>query len=613
MRIQCSASASLLLALCSAALAQGTVYVNAALTTGLGDGSSWPNAFRGPLGLQQALQAAAPDAGTAIWVASGTYIPSHPQLPLAVSRTATFAIPSGVRLLGGFAGNEVNAEQRLPGINVCTLSGDQAGDGSLANINTENSAHVVSIIGASARTLLDGFVISGGIAENFGNGNSVDREHGAGVLVVGGSPVIRNCRITGNRAEWFGAGICIDGAVEGVVENCTFTENTCGRFGAGAAAVNSANSQFRGCTFENNIGGSGIGIFSGRALLFNTGTCTTLVEDCHFRANNGVIGATAGGGVLDIAGRTTIRRCFFDRNIANGGGAAFFDQGSVAMVDASRFFGNGAEGDLGDAVYSVRGAIATLTNCAVWGHIRGPGSFTDGSPIFANGGAVRMINCAVVNNGSSTTNPAAVTASGANGFVAMKNSIVWGNFASRLSDGQSAARALGGASLVFDRCIVQGWAAQFPGANNSGLDPGFMEINGVDGLLGTVDDDLHLLSHSPCVDAGSNDFLSSEIEHDLDLRPRRQDHWGTADTGSGAAPIIDIGPYEFIPPCRADANNDGVVGVGDLFEYLTLYFADCAGQSDFPCSGRSAELDGQPGVGVQDLFAFLSEYFVGCA
>ena len=43
----------------------------------------------------------------------------------------------------------------------------------------------------------------------------------------------------------------------------------------------------------------------------------------------------------------------------------------------------------------------------------------------------------------------------------------------------------------------------------------------------------------------------------------------TADTGEGAAPIIDIGAFEFqVATCPADLTGDGVVGIADLLAVL---------------------------------------------
>lgn len=54
--------------------------------------------------------------------------------------------------------------------------------------------------------------------------------------------------------------------------------------------------------------------------------------------------------------------------------------------------------------------------------------------------------------------------------------------------------------------------------------------------------------------------------------------------------------------CRADFDDDGSVGVPDIFAFLSSWFAQ----------EPEADFDGQGGIAVPDIFAFLSEWFAGC-
>ena len=47
-------------------------------------------------------------------------------------------------------------------------------------------------------------------------------------------------------------------------------------------------------------------------------------------------------------------------------------------------------------------------------------------------------------------------------------------------------------------------------------DPLFVDPDGVDGLVGTWDDDLRLSSDSPCINAGDSSFDPTNIAYDLD-------------------------------------------------------------------------------------------------
>src|SRR5512139_3136979 len=77
--------------------AQGSIiYVKWDATGPTHDGSSWAKAYTD---LQSALAATRP--GIQIWVAAGTYKPTT-----GSDRSKSFNLQSGVKLYGGFAGNE---------------------------------------------------------------------------------------------------------------------------------------------------------------------------------------------------------------------------------------------------------------------------------------------------------------------------------------------------------------------------------------------------------------------------------------------------------------------------------------------------------------------------
>ena len=77
--------------------AQRPLYVSAASTSNTPNGSSWTQAFAR---LQDALRIALP--GDSIWVAQGSYLAAKS----ATDRNGSFVIPSGVKVFGGFFGNE---------------------------------------------------------------------------------------------------------------------------------------------------------------------------------------------------------------------------------------------------------------------------------------------------------------------------------------------------------------------------------------------------------------------------------------------------------------------------------------------------------------------------
>lgn len=138
------------------AAARTVLYVDASRTTGANDGSSWENAFQGRLGLAAALGAAEP--GTSVWVADGVYAPAL----AGAGRDIAFEVGEGVRLLGGFAGDETAEEDRDATAHIAVLTGDQAGDDATAPLKIDNAAQVVRIGAVPAATVVDGFTITSG-------------------------------------------------------------------------------------------------------------------------------------------------------------------------------------------------------------------------------------------------------------------------------------------------------------------------------------------------------------------------------------------------------------------------------------------------------------------
>jgi hypothetical protein len=153
----------------SACFEQGILYVNVN-ASGVQDGSSWTNAFRS---LPQALDKADHCSGISqIWIAGGTYAPFY-----EVSRIDGFVIRGGLSVYGGFAGTETNINQRIVGTNTSILSGDIG----VANNQSDNLYHVVTVSGGVGSVLLDGLTIQKGLA----NGLTFSLQNGSGIYNQG--------------------------------------------------------------------------------------------------------------------------------------------------------------------------------------------------------------------------------------------------------------------------------------------------------------------------------------------------------------------------------------------------------------------------------------------
>ncbi len=242
---------------------------------GKGIGLSWENAIGD---LQVALSIA--KRGDQIWVAKGIYKPTSDN-----NRNASFVIPDGIRLFGGFAGDEIAVNQRNLKENQSILSGEIG-----TSSAEDNSFTVVYTEGVSQNTIIDGFMISGGVSNGFGVSGDLSFS-GAGWFNNNGSPRIKNCVFYQNYARE-GAAI-FNYANKGIritplIENCLFRQNKTD-FDGGAIfnlAVEATCSPIvRSCFFEKNKATYGAAILNKVA----NGRAVTAVTLCVFKGNASIL------------------------------------------------------------------------------------------------------------------------------------------------------------------------------------------------------------------------------------------------------------------------------------------------------------------------------------
>lgn len=292
-----------------------TLFVRAGAS---GDGSSWQAALGS---LSEALQQAR--AGDQIWVAEGTYRPGN-------HRTATFFIPSGVALYGGFAGTESTLEARDPEAHPTILSGE------IGKPGIEDNVYSVVTIGASdANTRLDGFVIVHGNA--FDKGPDGDPHRCGGGLYVDGSqgaarPVIAHCVFRDNTARVGGA-VYLNGQgghCTPLFLHCRFENNKAGVDG-GAVFTDArkggvAKPVFRFCLFEENEATYGGALVNAAG----NGECIVTAEQTAFYRN---MALAKGGGIYDVNAsrrcRTQLIECLFERNLPDNHSEVFMGYSSM--------------------------------------------------------------------------------------------------------------------------------------------------------------------------------------------------------------------------------------------------------------------------------------------
>ncbi len=487
-----------------------------------GDGQSWDAPIKN---LQGALSVAEffPGQVNEIWVAAGTYRPMK-RLVANDPRSVTFQIIDGVSMFGGFAGDENSIEERDLETNVTTLSGDLAGNDGPGSENHEENAfrllHAQSGNPFDNETWVDGFVVTATF-------------QGEGGFISVANPNFRNCTFSENLQ---GVGLRLHAS--SIIEDCSFLDN------------------------------------GGRGLWIDEAFIDPLVQDCWFEGN--------GGGLYSAAVDGLTRRCMFLNNTPNAsGGGASINSINGSVVECI-FIGNTSGTDGGGVLFTT--STGMMVNCLVAGNVAeryGGGLALGGISagvvancvIFANttvtrdGGGVSvqqasapvMVNCTIANNTSGRFFGGIVSRS-ENATVGVDNSILWGN-SDTVNEGESAQ--IGGfGTFEINYSCVEGWTGLYGGIANFGDDPMFVDPDGPDDILGTEDDDLHLLPGSPYIDAGDNtalplDLLDLDNDGFTDLEPlpidlddaqRFFDDPDTGDTGNGEPPIVDRGPYEFGAP-----------------------------------------------------------------
>jgi predicted outer membrane repeat protein len=345
--------------------------------TGAGDGSSWTDAFAH---LQDALAAA--QAGDEIRVAQGIYKPDQGAGIAPGDQEATFALVSGVTLVGGYAGT-VGQDPDVRDIEQCEtiLSGDLKGDDGpeFSNVG-DNSVVVVSSLSNDATTTLEGLTVTGGwgysgpgitaLASDLRmEGCTVVRNktrgttgHGAGMYNSGGSPVLKDCVFRDNLAWGNGGGFWNEDG-DPVFADCLFEGNTAERSGGGLYSRNGV-LILQGCTFGGNYAHQGAGMY---AVALDESLCV----GCRFIGNVALASSTSsGGGVsVDGTGSMTFRDGVFEANISSRGGA--LSGGGDLVLRRCRFTDN--EADKGGGLYCRYGAPYAI-DCVFEGNIgRGGG------------------------------------------------------------------------------------------------------------------------------------------------------------------------------------------------------------------------------------------------
>jgi hypothetical protein len=477
---------------------------------------------------------------------------------------------NGAATIQGAGGGAIHVSAISPTVQACTFSNNAApeGDGGDLLIEGPGSPSVSSCTFEGGSAIRGGAVafLAGAGASVLGctfTGGSASAERGGIAYVASGSaPTFDACTLSGGSAS-LGGGLCIDGGAPTLTDCLVSGCMAIGKGtlqGLGGALYNADGvPELLGCTLSGNSAEAYGGV------LYSVGAnAVSVVTQCILEGNNA---GSGGAGIYNGQGsRLELEGCCAEGQSAGpAGGAAVICNQAVATIMNCRILGNSAAG-LGGALLASSdknlGNIVDCTNCLfaanAGGALRtqGTGASND----------VSLTNCTVTGDGQE------ISIGGDGGSIGITNSIIWD-------------APIGPSAVWITYSDVQGG---FAGEGNIDTDPMFLDPSVAD---------YRLKPDSPCIDRGNNGAVPMTVTTDLAGNPRFVDEPSAPDGGKGAAPLVDIGAYEFQSlACPGDLDGDGAVSAADLVDLLAAW------------GSAGGDLDGDGTTTIKDLLVLLTNW-----
>jgi hypothetical protein len=446
------------------------------------NGQSWNMAF---LTVSKALSVAV--SGDEIWVAAGTYKPTT-----GSDRDASFDIPSGVKLRGGFSGSEATLSARAV-LNTQSLTTILSGDINTSGVD-DNSYQIVTFKNAAPSTVIEGFTITGAYGSAGGGGIYNEGNNGGT-----STPTISHCKITANSAI-SGAGIYNSGSSGGA---------------ASAVLMNSI--------FESNTALiAGGAVYNDGTLL---GVANPSITNCQFKNNNAPSGGAMYNNAYNGEASPKVTSCIFQTNHAQNHGGAIFNYGYMSGAARIGLPGARISGLNGVSSPIITNSVFQGNTAMTGGALYNSGSEGNSSPV--------LTNCTFQGN-TSTTGGSAMYSTGTGGVAVpvVTNCIVWGT-----GNGVNPISNAADASTTISFSIVEGSAATTSGnVSATGLSAAMLFVNAAQG-------NLKLQAGSQAINKGNN--LRFAAGQTPDLSSITQDLAGNTRIMSST---IDMGAYELSGP-----------------------------------------------------------------
>ncbi len=562
---------------------------------GANNGSNWYNAYHH---LQDALaRAESAVKPVLVLVADGVYTPDQGANQTPGDRTASFHLMNWVTLKGGYAGF-IAPDPNLRDANIykSILSGDlNRNDIVVADLSSlrseptrsENSYHVVIANETDSTAVLDGFVITAGNASG-----PDDYGKGGGLYAINSNPTITDCVLTGNsavegagmynrqsssnlrgclfsnNAALHGAGL-FNSSSASTLTDCTVKANLSQTNGGAVCNSNQSNAELIGCVLTDNRAGE-----QGGAI--HNDNSDPILKDCTMTRN---VANHNGGGLCNIVSSPTLTKCRLTKNVAELGGALYNDQSSPIVTNC--VFSQNVAHERGGGMFNSFISAPTVTNCRFGQNRAGK----RGGALFNHASSAAISNCTITGNSADWEGGGICNV---DGKLSLVNCILWANSAQTWAQLRSYGTTV---NLIVSNCVIQG-----------GLPPALM----VQGPSTTTNSNLdldpyltadqHIQFGSPCIDAGDNNAVpadNADLDGDLNITesmpvdtdddPRFSDEPDMNDTGTGMAPVVDIGADEFV-------DSDGDL-LPDWWE--KKYFEDAlvAGPNDDPDADTLTNLE----------------------
>jgi len=238
-------------------------------------------------------------------------------------------------------------------------------------LDAEGQGRVVYIVGNITPTL-EGLRVTNG---------SID-EHGSGICVASGHPVISGCMVFSNTALYTGGGIGFSGADGGVlVNNAVYSNTANGSKGGGVSVSQSSavavldNAIYGNSAAKTGARGGGIAVFksdgvtlTGNAIYSNTvgwrGSGIDLEETTGATLERNVVHRNTGPNAVAVQDSQTVT--LMNNMVVDNGGGLHITSSDVRMLHTTLARNRG-----GRALASEGGSALWMTNTIVVSHTRG--------------------------------------------------------------------------------------------------------------------------------------------------------------------------------------------------------------------------------------------------